>query len=230
MFGTAVHGSERRPASGSDRRTALSVSVICAVVPVTARERATPILAVDIDGVISLFGFDQPAEPGQSRPELGARGVPSDRRDAPLHRARDGAATEPALRTSTSWSGRAAGRIGPTTTCPVILGRPRAALSHLRRTGALRHRPLEARGARRVRGLAAPGMDRRQPRSAAATSGRTSVPPPPCSSRPSPDVGLLDLHVDALEGWDGAPAYQPVRDRGVDSPGWERSCRSSSWP
>ncbi len=33
----------------------------------TAGDR--PILAVDIDGVISLFGFDQPDEPGRANPE-----------------------------------------------------------------------------------------------------------------------------------------------------------------
>ena len=65
MFGTAVHGSERKPAPGGDRRTALSVSVICAVVPVFGKGKSDPVLAVDIDGVISLFGFDQRAEPGQ---------------------------------------------------------------------------------------------------------------------------------------------------------------------
>jgi hypothetical protein len=31
-------------------------------------ESDRPLLAVDIDGVISLFGFDQPVEPGRARP------------------------------------------------------------------------------------------------------------------------------------------------------------------
>jgi hypothetical protein len=31
-------------------------------------DRDRPLLAVDIDGVISLFGFDQPVEPGRARP------------------------------------------------------------------------------------------------------------------------------------------------------------------
>jgi hypothetical protein len=37
-------------------------------VPIRKRKakRDTPVLAVDIDGVISLFGFDQPVEPGRA--------------------------------------------------------------------------------------------------------------------------------------------------------------------
>ena len=46
------------------------------------------------------------------------------------------------------------------------------------------------------------------------------------------DVGLLDAHVEALEAWvaDGFEPGSQAPDRGVDSPGWERWCRSSSWP
>jgi len=57
VFGTAVDGSGRRNLPG----------------PVPHFRKKTvderPILAVDIDGVISLFGFDQPMEPGRADPE-----------------------------------------------------------------------------------------------------------------------------------------------------------------
>jgi hypothetical protein len=40
-----------------------------ASVPLLRREKSdAPVLAVDIDGVISLFGFDQPVEPGRADP------------------------------------------------------------------------------------------------------------------------------------------------------------------
>ena len=44
------------------------MSVICAVVPVFGKGKSDPVLAVDIDGVISLFGFDQQAEPAKPTP------------------------------------------------------------------------------------------------------------------------------------------------------------------
>jgi hypothetical protein len=56
VFGTAVHGSDRRNLPGT--------------VPLFRKNPKgdAPILAVDIDGVISLFGFDQPVEPGRMSP------------------------------------------------------------------------------------------------------------------------------------------------------------------
>ena len=56
MLGTAVHGSGRN---------------LPGLMPLFRKKTAgdRPILAVDVDGVISLFGFDQPIEPGRANPE-----------------------------------------------------------------------------------------------------------------------------------------------------------------
>jgi hypothetical protein len=56
VFGTAAHGSGQR-----------NLPVTVPLLRKKSKGNA-PILAVDIDGVISLFGFDQSAEPGQGDP------------------------------------------------------------------------------------------------------------------------------------------------------------------
>jgi hypothetical protein len=57
VFGTTADGSDRRNLPG--------------LVPLFRKKPTDgrPILAVDIDGVISLFGFDQSFEPGQTDPD-----------------------------------------------------------------------------------------------------------------------------------------------------------------
>jgi hypothetical protein len=54
VLGTAVHGSDRRNLPG---------------MPLFRKSKSDrPVLAVDIDGVISLFGFDEPLEPSRANP------------------------------------------------------------------------------------------------------------------------------------------------------------------
>ena len=75
-----------------------------------------PILALDVDGVISLFGFQGPLEQAPGRFHLidgMAHCIPHGINER-LSR----------LRTITRSSGRPAGRTGPTTGCRTILGLP----------------------------------------------------------------------------------------------------------
>ena len=69
-----------------------------------------PLLAVDVDGVISLFGFDEPP-PGSSRALRARR-----RRWSTASRSAPASGCCGSASTST-WSGRPAGRRKPTTTC-----------------------------------------------------------------------------------------------------------------
>ena len=69
-----------------------------------------PILAVDVDGVISLFGFDEP-------PARDDGPVRAGRRDGALHLAAGRASGCGGWPSTTSWSGRPAGRTKPTSTC-----------------------------------------------------------------------------------------------------------------
>ena len=62
MFGTAVHGSGKPRATHRLGLPNLSDVPLFKKKPLSDR----PILAVDIDGVISLFGFDQPIEPSRA--------------------------------------------------------------------------------------------------------------------------------------------------------------------
>ncbi len=130
--------------------------------PSACTRRTKPLLMVDIDGVISLFGV-RPLAPRRV-PAHGRGLVPLDRRHTPLpfvHRRRSPA---DARRACSSWSGRAAGRRRPTNTSPTCSACPpgcRSCASALAGVGSAQ-RPLEARGDRRLRGRAAAGMDRRR--------------------------------------------------------------------
>ena len=184
MFGTAVHGSERKPAPGSDRRTALFVSVICAVVPVFGKGKSDPVLAVDIDGVISLFGFDQRSEPGQADPSS----APGEFHliDGMLHCiALD---TGPRLNQlsnlyelvwASGWEDRANDHL------PAILGVPELPISPSTEGRALAPPIGSSRHwtSTRARG---PWRGSTTASIRAATSGRTSARPQPSWSRPSP--------------------------------------------
>ena len=70
-----------------------------------------PLLAVDVDGVISLFGFDEPPPAAMATLRAG-------RRDGPLHLAGARASGCSASTSTSTWSGRPAGRRKRTTTCP----------------------------------------------------------------------------------------------------------------
>ncbi len=148
MFGTAVHGSGDLQGRSRSTTRGLGLPNLRAV-PLFKKKPASdrPILAVDIDGVISLFGFDQPIEPGRADPEK----APGEFHliDGMLHCI--ALETGPRLNRlgetyelvwASGWEDRANDHL------PDILGVPDAALSDLRRACAVRHRPLEAGGAR----------------------------------------------------------------------------------
>jgi hypothetical protein len=158
-----------------------------------------PILAVDIDGVISLFGFDEPVEPGQIHPSQ----APGEFHliDGMLHCI--ALETGPRLNRlselyelvwASGWEARANDHL------PGILGVPE--LPYLTFDGRARfgtaHWKLEAldeyAGSRPLAwvddSLDASCHDWADERSAPTLLVPTE-----------PDVGLLDLHVEVLEAW-----------------------------
>lgn len=166
-----------------------------------------PILAVDIDGVISLFGFDQALEPGQGDP----RSAPGEFHliDGMLHCI--ALETGPRLNRlgmlyelvwASGWEERANDHL------PVILGLPE--LPYLTFDGRARfgtaHWKLDALdeyAASRPLAWIDDSLDSSCYEWADERSAPTLLVPT------ESDVGLLDLHVDALEHWvkDGfAPA------------------------
>jgi len=187
VFGTAAHGSDQRN------------------LPVTVplfRKKATsdaPVLAVDIDGVISLFGFDHPVEPGKGDPSK----APGEFHliDGMLHCiAMD---TGPRLERlaksyevvwASGWEDRANDHL------PGILGLPE--FPYLTFDGRARfgtaHWKLEAldehAGSRPLAWI-----DDNLDKSCQAWAEKRSAPTllVPTES----DVGLLDVHVVALESW-----------------------------
>ena len=163
------------------------------------RERADPILAVDIDGVISLFGFDQRAEPGQVDPSS----APGEFHliDGMLHCiALD---TGPRLNQlsnlyelvwASGWEDRANDHL------PAILGVPE--LPYLTFDGRARfgtaHWKLEALdeyAASRPLAWIDDSLDQ------SCYEWADERPTPTLLVPTEPDVGLLDLHVEALEHW-----------------------------
>ena len=137
-----------------------------------------PILAVDVDGVISLFGFDEPPASDEARFELvdgmvHCISLPAGERLRRLAEHYD-------LVWATGWEDKANDYL------PNMLGLPELPHPHLRRRRPLRLGPLEAR--RRSTSTARAG---RWPGSTTAstravTSGRGSARSRRCWSRPSP--------------------------------------------
>lgn len=183
------------------------MSVICAVVPVFGKGKSDPVLAVDIDGVISLFGFDQRSEPGQADPSS----APGEFHliDGMLHCiALD---TGPRLNQlsnlyelvwASGWEDRANDHL------PAILGVPE--LPYLTFDGRARfgtaHWKLEAldeyAGSRPLAWI----DDSLDP---SCYEWADERPTPTLLVPTEPDVGFLDLHVEALEGW-AAAGFQPA--------------------
>ena len=92
---------------------------------------------------------------------------------------------------ATGWEERANDTCRRSSACPEL------PVPHLRRPGAVRHRPLEARAARRVRGTGRwPGST--TPSTRAATTGRPGARRPTLLVPTEPDRGLEEAHVDAL--------------------------------
>ena len=154
------------------------------------RAASRPLLMVDIDGVISLFGgsIGVAAGRGHAAPEGSFHSIEG----MPHFLSSEAAAHLQELASASSWSGRAAGRSGPTSTCRTCWACPRGALAELlaRLGGRAPHQsPLEARGNRRLRGHTRAGLGRRRARSAPAGTGPATAPRPPCSCRPTPRSG-----------------------------------------
>ena len=144
--------------------------------------RSDPILAVDVDGVISLFGFDGPLE-------RGAGPLPPDRRHRALHlrRRRDRLrrlAEHYELVWATGWEERANDHL------PLILGLP-GELPVLTFGGRARfgtaHWKLDALD--EYAGDAAAGLDRRLARRELPRTGRRAARRRRCWSRRESDRG-----------------------------------------
>ena len=103
------------------------------------RPDAAAMLALDVDGVISLFGFEGPIS-------RGPRPLPPDQRDGPLHPRRDRWDARAPRRAATRSSGRPGGRIAPTSACRTSSASP-GQLPFLTFDGEspFRDRPLEDR-------------------------------------------------------------------------------------
>ena len=141
-----------------------------------------PLLLIDVDGVISLFGFD-PADPPAGRFQLV-----------------DGIAhflSATARRTPARALGRVRARLvhglggeGQRATSRSRSGFPGLCRSSPSTTSTGPPAPLEARRDRRLRRLRpAAGVGRRRPRRALRRLGAEARPPRPCWSRPSPRSG-----------------------------------------
>jgi hypothetical protein len=158
-----------------------------------------PILAVDIDGVISLFGFDQPLEPGKIDPRdapgefhlidgmLNCISLPTGPRLNRLAKSYE-------LVWASGWEDRANGRL------PGILGLPE--LPYLTFDGRAQfgtaHWKLEAldeyAGDRPLAWID-DSLDRSCHEWAAERQAPTLLVPT------ESDVGLIDAHVETLEAW-----------------------------
>ena len=152
-----------------------------------------PILALDVDGVISLFGFEGPSSRSPGRFHL---------IDGMAHCIPDGIGGPScgASRRPTRSSGRPAGRTGPTIACRRSSGCPGSfPFLTFDGTRALRDGPLEDRGDRRYAGdrplawvddcldrAARTGPRRARPR-------RSSSPPRPPGPHRSPRGGVVRL-------------------------------------
>ena len=132
------------------------------------RRLSAPLLLVDVDGVLSLFGPG--VDRGGCTPAL-VEGIPHF-----LSRGAAGAA-RPARRRASSASGARAGRTARTATCPTCSAcRPAGRTSPSRPPRG--RRPLEAARDRRPRGPRPPRrLDRRRPRRALPGLGRRAARP-----------------------------------------------------
>ena len=136
-----------------------------------------PLLLIDVDGVISLFGFD-PADPPAGRFQL-VDGIAHFLSDTAGQRLLD--LTDEFELVWCSWLGRRANEY-----LPFALGLPGPLpLVAFDRIRPAPGRPLEARRDRRLRRRRpAPGLDRRRARPGLHRLGRRPETPPPCCSRP----------------------------------------------
>ncbi len=166
----------------------------------------SPLLAVDIDGVISLFGFDQPVEPGRGDPS----GAPGEFHliDGMLHCI--ALETGPRLTRlagvyelvwASGWEDRANDHL------PGILGVP--SLPYLTFDGRARFgtahwklHALEDYAGSRPLAWIDDSLDPSCSEWAEARSAPTLLVPT------ESDVGLLDAHVEALEAW-ARDGFQP---------------------
>src|SRR6266496_4231441 len=176
------------------------LSLICRAVPLFRKKEQSdaPVLAVDIDGVISLFGFDQPVEPGRQGAD-----APGEFRliDGMLHciALDTGPRLEQLSKTyeliwASGWEDRANDHL------PGILGVPE--LPYLTFDGRARfgtaHWKLEALeeyADSRPLAWIDDSLDASCHEWAEKRSAPTLLVPT------ESDVGLLDLHVEALEHW-----------------------------
>ena len=146
-----------------------------------------PLLFLDVDGVISLFGFREGYglaagnAPFADCPPGGLHSI-----NGVMHyiSADCGAPPAAARPSASSWSGRPAGRRRRTSTCPICSGCP-GDLPYLTFDGrvARRRRPLEDRRDRRVRRRPPARLDRRQRRRVLPRLGRAARRRRRCSSR-----------------------------------------------
>ena len=180
---------------------------VCARMPLFGG-KDKPILAVDIDGVISLFGFEgrKPTRSGRAA----AGRVPPDRRDAPLHLDRrpgqrlNRLAETYELVWASGWEDRANDHL------PQILGVPEAPLPHLRRPTPASAPPTgssaRSRSTRRGRPLA--WIDDSFDHSCYEWGEKREAPTLLVPTEP--DRGLEEAQVEALEAWvrDG---FEPPR-------------------
>jgi hypothetical protein len=170
--------------------------------PVASKRKANtdrPVLAVDVDGVISLFGFDQPAEPGRRDP----RSAPGEFHliDGMLHciSLETGPRLEKLSKSfdlvwASGWEDRANDHL------PAILGVPE--LPYLTFDGRARfgtaHWKLEAleefAGSRPLAWID-DSLD------SSCYEWADERPAPTLLVPTESDVGLLDLHVESLERW-----------------------------
>ena len=150
-----------------------------------------PLLAVDVDGVISLFGFDEP--PAAAGP------LRAGRRHGALHLA---AAGERLLRLAehyelvwaTGWEDKANFYL------PQLLGLPE--LPHLSFDGAARFgSPTGSWGRSRSTAGAGRWPGSTTTSTTAVTSGREQRPEPTLLVPTEPHLGLEEAHIEALTAW-----------------------------
>ena len=178
---SARHRVPRKPLSG------------CAGTTVSAENPCKPMLLVDVDGVISLFGFTSSERPAgtwmivDGSPHLISAA-------AAEHLQALGADFE--LVWCTGWEEKANEYLPG-----AARAARRAAVPELRPEPRARPRPLEARGDRGLRGAgpAARVGRRRAQRGVPRLGGERGAPT--LLVETLPDVGLGDEHVDALGGW-----------------------------
>ena len=167
------------------RADVLGTSTVFATLPpstsVQAKEHARaetherPLLMVDIDGVISLFGGSQQrgwsggwamaTARSPTAPFIRSTAHPTSFRSPPP-------LTCLSSRRRSSSCGRAAGRSGPTSTCPTCWGSRQSCRSALRACRRTLQRALEARRDRSVRAWAPACMDRRRAQPRVSRVGR----------------------------------------------------------